>query len=105
MLEYENFYDIATYASENWKGNFTPKEIAIYAYRYYADFLWSKENETISETIKSLAKNLSDDIKAMPDLEEPKYWLYRIASELNLIDMDYQDYIDTDKWLEEFLKR
>lgn len=103
MLEYEDFYDIAVYASENWKGNFTPKEIAVYAYRYYADFQWSKENDTISETIKSLAKNLADDLKAMPDLEEPKRWLYQIASELGLIDMNYADYLDTDEWLGDFL--
>ena len=39
-MEYTDFYDIAEYANENWKGNFTPKEIACYTYDYYADFLW-----------------------------------------------------------------
>lgn len=27
-MEYGNFYDIAEYGNANWKGNFTPKEIA-----------------------------------------------------------------------------
>ena len=103
-MKYEDFYDIATYGNEMWKGSFTTEEVRQNAESYYADFLWSKENDTISETIKSLAKNLSDDIKAMPDLEEPKHWLYQIASELGLVDMDYADYLDTDEWLSEFIE-
>ena len=102
-MQYEDFYDIAVYGNENWKGSFTPREIATNAYIYYTDFQWSKENGTISESIKSLAKNLYDDIKAMPDLEEPKHWLYRIARELNLIDMDCYDYLETDEWITNFL--
>ena len=98
-MGFMDFYDIALYGNEMWKGSFTPEEVKQNAEIYYADFLWSKANDTISETIKSLVKNLADDIKAMPDLEEPKQWLYQIASELGLIDMDYNDYLDTDEWL------
>ena len=103
-MNYADFYDIATYGNEMWKGSFTQEEVQQNAESYYADFLWSKENDTISETIKSLAKNLADDIKAMPDLEEPRQWLYQIASELGLIDMDCNDYLDTDEWLAEFVE-
>ena len=103
-MNYADFYDIATYGNEMWKGSFTTEEVQQNAESYYADFLWSKENDIISETIKWLAKNLADDIKAMPDLEEPKQWLYTIASELGLIDIDYADYLETDEWLKEFLK-
>lgn len=106
-MEYEDFYDIAVYANEAWKGSFTPKEVACNAYNYYADFIWSKENETISETIKSLAKNLAEDLQNMnksdADYEEVKHWLYQIASELNLIDMNCHDYLETDEWLAEFM--
>lgn len=103
-MKLTDFLQIAKYANENWKGSFTPEEVEENAEIYYADFKWSKENGTISETIKSLCRNLADDIREMPDLEEPKQWLYQIASELGLIDMDCADYLETDKWLEKFIK-
>ena len=103
MMEYGDFYDIAVYANKNWKGTSSERETACYAYDYYTDFLWSKENEEIAHDIKVLCKNLAEDLKAMPNLEEPKQQLYQIASELNLIDMDYADYLDTDEWLGDFL--
>lgn len=28
-MTYEDFYDIAEYGNENWKGSYTPKEIAV----------------------------------------------------------------------------
>ena len=37
MLEYVDFYTIAEYGNENWKGSFTPREIANNAYNYKAD--------------------------------------------------------------------
>lgn len=95
----KDFLRIAEYANEKWKGSFTQSEIKENAEIYYADFKWSKANNIISETIKTLCRNLADDVKAMPDLEEPKQWLYQIASGLGLIDMDCADYLDTDEWL------
>ena len=103
-MKLEDFLRIAEYGNEMWKGSFTPKEVKENAEIYYADFQWSKENDTISETIKSLCKNLTEDVREMPDLEEPKQWLYTIASELGLIDMDYTDYLETDEWLSEFIE-
>ena len=35
--------------------------------------------------------------------EEAKHYLYQIADELGLIDMDYADYLETDEWLKEFI--
>lgn len=93
-MEYADFYDIAVYGNENWKGSFSPKEIACNAHIYYADFQWSKKNEEISFVIKELAKLLIED-----NSDDCKEWLYTIASELGLIDMDYQDYLETDEWL------
>lgn len=101
-MTYEDFLRIAEYGNKNWKGSFTKKEIEQNAEIYYADFLWSKANETISETIKTFAKNLADDVREMPDLEEPKQWVYQIAEELGLIDMDCNDYLNTDEWLVNF---
>lgn len=99
----KDFLRIAEYGNANWKGSFTTEEVKQNAEIYYADFQYSKENDTISETIKSLCKNLADDVREMPDLEEPKQWLYQIASELGLIDMDCNDYLDTDEWLANFI--
>lgn len=90
-MEYTDFYDIATYGNEMWKGNFTPREIAGNAYIYYADFQWSKANGEIAHNIKELAKLLAED-----NTDECKDWLYRMATELGLLDMDFMDYAETD---------
>ena len=41
MLEYTDFYDIAEYGNEHWKGSFTPREIACNAYEYKAEYDYS----------------------------------------------------------------
>ena len=103
-MKLTDFLRIAEYGNTNWKGSFTNEEVRENAEIYYADFQYSKENDTISETIKSLCRNLAEDVRGMPDLKEPKKWLYQIASELNLIDMDCHDYLETDEWLSEFIE-
>ena len=40
-MEYSDFYDIAEYGNENWKGCFTLKEIACNAYDYKAEYDYS----------------------------------------------------------------
>lgn len=97
-MNYETFYDIAEYGSANWKGNFTPKEIAMNAYDYLCEFEYSKANEEVTNIIKELTRLL-----ALDGSEECKAWLYQIASKLNLIDMDYADYFETDEWLTDFV--
>lgn len=103
-MKLEDFLRIAEYGNEMWKGSFTPEEVRENAEIYYADFQYSKTNDTISETIKSLCRNLADDVREMPGLEEPKQWLYQIAYKLGLIDMDYADYLETEAWLAEFIE-
>ena len=103
-MKLTDFLRIAEYGNEMWKGSFTPEEVRQNAEIYYADFQWSKANDEIAESIKSLCRNLIEDLKYMPDLEEPRKWLYQIASELGLIDMDNADYLDTDEWLTEFIE-
>lgn len=92
MLEFKDFYNIAEYGNEMWKGCFTPKEVACNAYDYYVDFEASKENGKPTRIIQELAKLLVED-----GSEECKDWLYDMAKELGLIDMDYMDYIETDE--------
>ena len=98
MLDYEFFYNIADYGNANWKGAYTPKEVASNAYEYLCAFEESKAKEVITPVIQELAKLLAED-----GSEECKEWLYRMVDELGLIDMDWQDYLDTDEWLKEFM--
>ena len=91
MLRYADFYDIAVYANTNWGGGFNEKSIACYAYDYLCEFEASKENGVPTHTIKELAKSLAEDKS-----EEGKDWLYEMAKELGLIDMDFWDYMETD---------
>ena len=75
-MTYEDFYDIATYGNENWKGNFTPKEVACNAYNYLVEFEYSKEKEKVTSIIQELCKLLAED-----GSEECKDWLYKMADE------------------------
>lgn len=84
MLEYSGFYDIAEYANENWKGSFTPKEIACNAHEYYEDFVWSKANNKVACTIQDLLENLEEDARNMTDNEDVKEWIKQIKAELNI---------------------
>lgn len=87
MVNYEFFYDI----TEAWKGSFTPKEVAINAYEYLCEFETSLE-DTPTESIKTLYVLLVED-----GSEVCLDWAYTLASELGLVDMDYLDYLETDK--------
>ena len=98
MMTYDDFYTIAEYGSENWKGNFTPREIACNAYDYLCEFQESKANNEPTEIIKTLCSLLAED-----GSDECKWWLREIAEGLNLIDMDWRDYLETDEWLKEFI--
>lgn len=90
-MNYANFYEIATYVNEINRNIFNARELAENTHIYYADFQWSKENGIIAHNIKELAKILAED-----GSEECKDWLYEIAKELKLTDMDFMDYMETD---------
>lgn len=81
MLDYGFFYDIAEYGNANWKGNFSPKEIACYAYDYLVEFEESKAKGGyhISSTIQELLRLLDED-----GSEECCFWASEIRSELRL---------------------
>ena len=86
MMEYSDFYDIAEYGNEHWKGNFTPKEIACNAYDYMRDFEWSKNayvtDKIIVGSIFDIMFSLMLD--EMNGSEEAKYWLKQIADEIGV---------------------
>ena len=62
MLEYADFYDIAEHGNENWKGNFTPKEIACYAYDYKEEYDYSIEQGKPTRTMIELCKLICEDM-------------------------------------------
>ena len=89
-INYKFFKRIAEYGSENWKGNFSEEELREYTEDYLYEFESSIDDEP-TETIKELYRLLVED-----DSKECLEWAYTIATELNLIDMDYMDYMETD---------
>lgn len=77
-MEYADFYDIAVYGNENWKGSFTAKEIACNAFEYYTEYQIrqnGKPNYCIGELIKLLQTDLSNMSEFDPDKEQVKYWI------------------------------
>ena len=80
-LTYEDFYDIAEYGNANWKGCFTPREIACNANNYLVDFEQSKARAGyhISSTIQELLRLLDED-----DSEEANHFATQIRKELGL---------------------
>lgn len=76
-MGYGFFYDIAEYGNENWKGNFTAKEVAQNAYDYLLDFEYSCEKKKLKYSTKELCRLLEDD-----GSEECTEWLNMILREI-----------------------
>ena len=62
MLEYIDFYTIAEYGNENWKGSFTPREIACNAYDYKAEYDYSIKQGKPTHTMVELCKLICEDM-------------------------------------------
>ena len=62
MMEFNDFYTIAEYGSENWKGSFTPREIANNAYDYKAEYDYSIKQGKPTRTMTELCKLICEDI-------------------------------------------
>ena len=77
-MNYADFYDIAVYGNEAWKGSFTQKEIACNAYDYVCDFEVSKANKKLNHTIAELINLLKED-----DSEKCLEWAEQIVREIN----------------------
>lgn len=72
QMEYQDFYDIAAYGSENWKGNLTPKEIACYAYDYQIEYDYSMRKGKPTRTMIELCKLCCEDMDYLnyPQIQE-----------------------------------
>ena len=64
MLEYSDFYDIATYGNNH-------------AYDYWCEFQHSKANGVMTNTILVLIENLRED-----DTKEANEWIEKIRREI-----------------------
>ena len=62
MLEFNDFYTIAEYGNENWKGNFSPREIANNAYDYKVEYDYSIEQGKPTHTMIELCKLICEDM-------------------------------------------
>ena len=62
MMTYDDFYTIAEYGSENWKGYFTPKEIACNAYDYLCEYRYSVAKGKPTRTMTELCKLICEDM-------------------------------------------
>ena len=62
MMGYDDFYIIAEYGSENWKGNFSPREIACNAYDYKVEYDYSIKQGKPTRTMIELCKLICEDI-------------------------------------------
>ena len=62
MLEYTDFYDIAEYGNEHWKGSFTPREIANNAYDYKVEYDYSIKQGKPTHTMIELCKLICEDM-------------------------------------------
>ncbi len=74
MLMYSDFYDIAKYGNDNWKGHYTEKEIAINAYNYTIEYETSLQFHKMTHIIKDLVELLTEDRKVSTN-DDIEYWL------------------------------
>ena len=61
-MDYLDFYLIAEHGNENWKGNFTPREIACNAYDYKAEYDYSIKQDKPTHTMIELCKLICEDM-------------------------------------------
>ena len=62
MITYDDFYTIAEYGNENWKGSFTPREIACNAYDYKVEYDYSIEQGKPTHAMIELCKLICEDM-------------------------------------------
>ena len=61
-MDYNDFYTITEYGSENWKGCFTPREIACNAYDYLCEYRYSVAKGKPTRPMIELCKLICEDM-------------------------------------------
>ena len=92
MITYNNFYTIAEYGNENWKGNFSPLEIATNAYDYKVEYDYSIEQNKPTRTMIELCRLLVEDM----DFQDYFETLEESENALTIEDMDkiFSDFLE-----------
>ena len=57
------FYDLAEYANENWRGKFSPREVAEHAYIYTMEMEYAIIHGEQSDIMEDLKEQLYEDIQ------------------------------------------
>ena len=60
-MDYGFWWDIATYGNENWKGFFSPREVAENAYEYLCEWEATISNHDVTPNLDDLMKLLHED--------------------------------------------
>ena len=91
-MNYEDFYKIAEYGNENWKGNFSPLEIATNAYDYKVEYDYSIEQNKPTRTMLELCRLLVEDM----DFQDYFETLEESENALTIEDMDkiFSDFLE-----------
>ena len=82
-MDYSFWYDVAEYCNDNWKGGFSPKEIAEGAYNYLCEWEFTMKVGVVTSTIETLMEQLHEDLvngneKAEEFLDEIKYQIRKM---------------------------
>jgi hypothetical protein len=92
QMKYEDFFELARYANENWKGYYTEEEVIQNAKNYQENYDWSKANGQVDDyTTMFLLNNLAEDW-ANGNYEVAK-WLREMITELEMRDIANNPYL------------
>lgn len=93
IMSFEDFYRLAEHCNENWKGSFTPMEIACNAYDYKMEYDYSREHNKPTRTMIELCKLLIEDMDFSDYIET-------LEESENALTVDQMEKIITDFYFE-----
>lgn len=79
-MDFGFWYDVAVYCNANWKGGFTPKEIAENAFEYWCEWKTTLDSDKVTANIDDLMHQLHEDY--CNGNKEPLEFLETIVREL-----------------------
>lgn len=96
----KDFYDIAEYANNNWRGSFAPRDLCEFAYEYYTEYK-TRMVERGSPLDKLLTQLVADynaaDGENITDVVDLGSWLEAISW-----DLGYTSYSGWERFLDDF---
>lgn len=99
-ISYLDFYKIAKYANDAWKGNFAREEISNNAVVYKSDYDYSVEKGKVSGSMQCLIRLMAEDMdyyNFQDNLETIDDSTEKLSIEdMNRIIRDYLEFIDVD---------